>query len=171
MNVGLKLYDPKKVNKKLSQFGKSIDLTNRKSNLSVGVKNVALTPAAVPFAVGARVNQLTGGKTTTYNVWKAASGKAPAPTYSLATQALSGYQGATPGAGTWAVPVANRATTKGAGEVVKTVIEDVAKPAADAASDALFGVDLKTLAWVAAGTGAAVFLGPPLVGGIARAVR
>ncbi|MFA5944611.1 MAG: hypothetical protein WC876_09115 [Candidatus Thermoplasmatota archaeon] len=152
------------LNKNLSNFGRSIDLTNKNSN----ARKAALAPVAVPFALGAGVNQLTGGKTTTYNVWKAASGKAPAPTYSVVTQAASGYQGATPGAGSWALPVVNRSTTKGAGQLVKVAIQDVVAPAADAASKGLFGMSLPALAWTAAGGAAVLLVGPPLV---SRALR
>jgi|ERR1041385_4281441 hypothetical protein len=114
-------------------------------------KNVGLGTLAPFYALGAGLNQLTGGKTTTYNIYKAASGKAPAPTFSLATQALSGYSSATPKQGQYGIPLVNRGTTKLVGKVAATTIHDVVAPAADAAAKGLFGVSLKTVAWTAAG--------------------
>lgn len=138
MGLKLKLVPSKR---DLSKFGKSIDITRRGSN----IQKVALTPAAPLFAVGAGINKATGGKTTTYNVWKAASGKAPAPTYSKTTQAASGYQGAIPGQGKWNVPVANKTTIRVVGETVRDV--------ADAATEGLGLPSVRTLLYMA-GAGA-----------------
>lgn len=126
-------------------------------------KNIALTPVAPLYAAGGAINKATGGKTTTYSVYTAASGKARRPTYSTATQALSGYQGAAPKQGTWRAPVLNPATPRFAGEAAAVVIREAVAPTADAVSRGLFGVKLSTLAWTAAGVGVAIVAGPPLI--------
>jgi hypothetical protein len=151
----------------LADFGRSIDLTSSKNRAKLG----KATQQAIAqhqtvqglFVLGGAVNQATGGKTTTYNASQALSGRKPAPTYSTATQALSGYQGATPNQGTWRAPVANRSTTRFAGEVVSATVKDVVAPTANAVSEGLFGVKLTTLAWIAAGGGAAFLVAPPLI--------
>jgi hypothetical protein len=153
------------INKNLSSFGKSIDLTRHGSN----AQKVALTPAAPLFALGAAINQASGGKTTTYSVWKAAApGGSAGTTYSSLTQSLSGYQGATPGSGEWRAPLLNPETPKFIGTTAAKVLRDVAAPVADEASKALFGVKLTTLAWGAAAVGTGLLVGPPLV---ARALK
>jgi hypothetical protein len=68
-----------------------------------------------------------------------------------------------PDAGQWRLPVANRATTTGVGQLVATVVTDVATPAADAASKGLFGVDLKVVAWTAGLVTTAALAGPPII--------
>lgn len=134
-------------------MGLNLSLPSSKKVKSLAKKAALMQPAvALPFAAGAAVNKLTGGKTTTYKAWEAGMGKAPAPAYSKTIQAASGYQGARPGQGKQGLPLLNRATTTGLGTVASTVIKDVVAPAADAASEGLFGVSLKTLGWVAAGS-------------------
>lgn len=91
------------------------------------------------FALGAGLNQLTGGSSPTYNVWSAAKDSS-GTTYSPVTQALSGYQGTTPGGGDWSLPILNPATV----HVVHDVVKEVT------------GFDPKTLILIAAGLGAAV---------------
>src|SRR5688572_10282599 len=109
--MGLRVKVPLKWDPKA--FGRSVDVTRKGSNIRKVAKNVALAPAAVPFAVGAGINKATGGKTTTFNVWKAAKpGGSKNVRFSTVTQAASGYQGAVPGKGKQGIPVANRATLK-----------------------------------------------------------
>ena len=119
-------------------------------------------PANVLYTTGSVLNRATGGKGA-LTLYGATKKNAPTVKYSTFTQAASGYQGKAPTSGTWALPVANRSTTKGTGQLAATIIKDVAAPAADAASQGLFGVSLPALAWTAAGVGAAVLVGPPLV--------
>lgn len=104
------------------------------------------------YTTGAVINRATGGKGP-LTVREALKGKKPV-VYSDVTRAASGYQGKTPGSGPWRLPVANRATTTGAGKLAATVVHDVVAPTADAAAKGLFGVSLKTLAWGTAGAGA-----------------
>lgn len=99
------------------------------------------------YALGGGINELTGGHTATYWAPAAARGAARGTTYSNTTQALSGYQGSTPGAGDWGLPIVNRATFRVAGDVLKAATEDV------------LGIDLKTLL-LAGGVLAAVALAP-----------
>lgn len=86
----------------------------------LGVSGAIISPF---FALGAGVNELTGGESPTYNVWSAAR-DSTGTVYSDTTQALSGYQGSTPGSGEWNIPVLNPATARVAGDIVDTVLEE-----------------------------------------------
>ena len=68
-----------------------------------------LVPATYPlFALGAAINEATGGESATYNAWTAAQpGGSAGTTYSDTTQWLSGYSSPTPGGGDWRLPVLN----------------------------------------------------------------
>ena len=68
-----------------------------------------LVPATYPmFALGAAINNSTGGASSSYNAWNAAKPNGSAGTaYSDTTQWLSGYSSPTPGAGHWRLPVFN----------------------------------------------------------------
>lgn len=99
---------------------------------------IIIAPA---FALGAAINDATGGDSPTYNVFRAARDSS-GTSYSNTTQWLSGYSSSTPGAGKWRAPIVND----------KLV---------DVADDALEGLglpDLKTLALIAAAVGAVVLL-------------
>ncbi|HUR61871.1 MAG TPA: hypothetical protein VM286_05845 [Candidatus Thermoplasmatota archaeon] len=105
------------------------------------------------YALGGALNAATGGKTKTYDAYDALhKGGAIGTRYSTTTQALSGYQGTTPGQGEWRLPVLNPATAKLGGEVTASVIDGFGGPVADALSKSLFGVKLRTLAWITGGT-------------------
>lgn len=97
-------------------------------------------PVTYPlFALGAGINELTGGDSPTYNAWTAAQpGGSAGTTYSDVTQALSGYQGAGPGTGEWGVPILNPATPRVVGDALAAVTEGV------------LGVDPKTILILAA---------------------
>lgn len=112
----------------------------------LGVSGAIIAPF---FALGAGINELTGGASSTYNVWTAANNSS-GTTYSPTTQALSGYTGADPsqpippGGGTWGLPILNPATPAVIGNAVDVTLKEVGLP------------DLKTLALVAVGVGAVV---------------
>jgi hypothetical protein len=77
------------------------------------------------YALGGGINTLTGGDTATY--WAPAAVKdSTGTTYSNVTQALSGYQGDTPGSGSWGLPIVNPATAQVAWDVVNRALEPVA---------------------------------------------
>lgn len=145
------LPDPRKG---LAKFGRSVDLTKSKNRAKLGKATqqaIVQRPTVQGlFVLGGAVNQATGGKTTTYNASQALGGRKPAPTYSTTTQALSGYQGDRPGAGVWRAPVVNRSSPRVVGQVAKTVVEEVVAPVANAATEGLFGVSLRTVG-IAAG--------------------
>lgn len=119
-------------------------------NLQTVARDVAVAPVAGLFAVGAAANQLSGGKTTTYNVFRAINGRVNPPTFSVLTQSASGYQGATPKAGKWAAPVLNPATPKAAAQAIKGTTR-VARDLTNAAADGLGLPHLGTIVLLAAG--------------------
>lgn len=112
---------------------------------------VDVSPVGILYATGGAINAATGGKTTTFDAYAALTkGAAKGTTYSPVTQAASGYQGVTPGGGTWSFPVANKATVTVAAQTVK-VAASVVHDVAGAASEGLLGVSLTTLLLGAAG--------------------
>lgn len=119
-------------------------------------KNAALdvSPVGLLYAAGGGLNELTGGDTKTFRLSKAMKDGDKGTTYSKTVQAASGYQGRTQESGTWSLPVVNRSTTTGIGQVAATVVRDVAAPVANETSKALLGADLKTVLWVAGGAAA-----------------
>lgn len=102
-------------------------------------------PATYPlFALGAGVNELTGGDSPTYNAWAAAQDSS-GTIYSPTTQALSGYQGDTPSSGEWNLPLLNPQTPRVVGDILHSVSEGV------------LGFDVRTLLPVALLAAAAAF--------------
>lgn len=143
------------------------DLSDEDSPVRGGVLGVTGGVIAPFYALGGGINALTGGTTPTYNVFDAAGVDLPAPikplagpagwteredytpppaTYSPVTQALSGYQGDTPGSGTWGLPIFNPSTPRVVGDIL------------DATTKGLLGLDLKTVALIAGGIAALALL-------------
>lgn len=105
-------------------------------------EGIAANTFAVPYAIGAGINALTGGKTTAWTPYQAFTNPAltSQTTYSDTTRSLSGYQGHTPtDNGSWSLPIVNPATVQVVHDVTNAVTKD------------LLGLDLNTLLLIAGG--------------------
>lgn len=92
------------------------------------LKGWAVAPLTGLYALGAGLNELTGGNSTTWSPVAAVQGSkkiyADSVTFSGFTQGASGYQGTTPGSGSWQLPIVNETTTR----YIINSVEDAAKP-------------------------------------------
>lgn len=93
-------------------------------------KTIAVTPLAVPYALGATLNQLTGGHTETWSVWSAINGAGGKNRFSNVTQATSGYDdpSGVPGEGRWGLPFLNPATPRVAADAVNATLKGFGLP-------------------------------------------
>lgn len=98
-----------------------------------------ISPIGGLYTIGASINNLTGGHGDILLGEQLLVDHARGTTYSHTTQALSGYQGATSGAGNWGIPVLNPATFKVGGDII------------NAGTKGLFGIDAKTALLTAGG--------------------
>lgn len=100
------------------------NLTSRDAGLTsivLGGTGAIISPF---YALGAGINELTGGESPTYNVWAAPYVNPAEVEYSTFTQAASGYRGVNPNAGEWMLPVLNPALPRLAGEVGRSILEE-----------------------------------------------
>lgn len=95
---------------------------------------LAVAPLTPLYALGAGINELTGGSSTTWSPVAAVQGGVQGTTYSPTTQALSGYTDPTPndplvpGGGSWGIPLINPATPRVVGGIVESTLEGLGLP-------------------------------------------
>lgn len=85
---------------------------------------LAVAPLTPLYAIGAGLNELTGGESTTWSPVAAVQAGSQGTTYSPTIQALSGYSSPTPGAGDWSVPVLNPQTPQLVGSWARSVVDN-----------------------------------------------
>lgn len=97
-------------------------------------EGLAVSPLTPLYAIGAGINELSGGKSTTWSPVAAVQGGVQGTTYSPSIQTLSGYQGPAPpstGAppGEWRLPVLNPSGAQQLGDGIQWTAQQVGEGA------------------------------------------